>query len=93
MISAFTFTSILRKGTARVGAQPVHEGPHGRVRAREEEVDAFAGQQHGALEALRRRLREHLLTQRMGIVDRDELVGGDVEDGGHLRDFTGGPAS
>jgi hypothetical protein len=49
-------------------------------RAGEEQVDAFPGDQHGPAQAagLGRFTQPH--DQRIGVVDRHEVIGGDVED-------------
>ncbi len=69
----------LQRGQACVRAQPREPAPQRVGVACQEQVDAFVGQQHRALEAACRGLGMGRIAQALGIIERDKGIGADVE--------------
>ncbi|MNR25220.1 hypothetical protein D3C85_1423570 [compost metagenome] len=70
-------------GKARVGAQRGYKAMHAFGRAGEKEIDAFFGQQDGALELGRQRARSQRVAQRRSVGKCHKFVAGNIENVGH----------
>ncbi|MNT66703.1 hypothetical protein D3C72_2047860 [compost metagenome] len=73
----------LQLGKARIGAQVAQERVDAVGRAGQEQVDALFGQQDGAPEPGIARQAQQARAQLGQGIQRNELVGGDIDDGSH----------
>ena len=71
-------------GQARLLLQLRHKVPNCQGRPRQKKVDTLLGQQDGALELQVVGTRQQRVAQSLGVGQRHELVGGNVQDGAHL---------